>query len=120
SVLFYSYTKRFTAFSHIVLGWCLSIAPTGAWLAVRGHFAALPLLLSAVVLLWTAGFDIIYACQDYDFDRSSGLHSIPQMLGIKRALWVARLLHIFMFLSLVALFFVGRFSWLGAIGVIIA
>src|SRR5678816_448988 len=70
SVLLYSYTKRFTPFSHLVLGWCLSIAPTGAWIAVRGEIGnAVPLLLSLVVLLWTAGCDVRYACQDYDFDR---------------------------------------------------
>ncbi len=78
SVLLYSLTKRWTQFSHIVLGWCLSIAPTGAWIAVRGEIgSAIPLLLSLVVLLWTAGFDILYACQDYEFDRHEGLRSIP-------------------------------------------
>ena len=120
SVLFYSYTKRFTSLSHLVLGWCLAIAPTGAWLAVRGHFAAVPLLLSAVVMLWTAGFDIIYACQDFEFDRTAGLYSIPRWLGITRALLVSRLLHLLMFISLVALFFVGQFRWLGGIGVLLA
>jgi 4-hydroxybenzoate polyprenyltransferase len=117
SVLFYSYTKRFTALSHLVLGWCLSIAPTGAWLAIRGHFDVTPLLLSAAVMLWTAGFDIIYACQDYEFDRGTGLYSIPKKLGIPGALWMARILHLLMFSSLVALFFVGEFKWLGGIGV---
>src|ERR1051326_314603 len=78
SVLLYSYTKRFTSLSHVVLGWCLSIAPTGAWIAVRGQVgSAVPLLLSLVVLLWTAGFDVLYACQDFDFDRAAGLRSIP-------------------------------------------
>src|SRR5215470_16622031 len=78
SVLLYSYTKRWTFLSHIVLGWCLSIAPTGAWIAVRGELnSPIPLLLSLVVLLWTAGFDVLYACQDFEFDRREGLHSIP-------------------------------------------
>jgi len=82
SVLFYSYTKRFTSLSHLVLGWCLAIAPTGAWIAVRGALdSPVPLLLSLVVLLWTAGFDVLYACQDYDFDRAAGLRSIPARLS---------------------------------------
>ncbi len=83
SVLLYSYTKRFTSLSHVVLGWCLSIAPTGAWVAVRGALdSPVPLLLSLVVLLWTAGFDVLYACQDYDFDRRAGLRSIPARVGV--------------------------------------
>ena len=81
SVVLYSFTKRWTLLSHIVLGWCLSIAPTGAWIAVRGTLdSPVPLLLSLVVLLWTAGFDVLYACQDYDFDRREGLRSIPRDL----------------------------------------
>ena len=102
SVLLYSLTKRWTQFSHIVLGWCLSIAPTGAWIAVRGEIgSAIPLLLSLVVLLWTAGFDILYACQDYEFDRREGLRSIPARVGIARALWIARGLHTAALLALV-------------------
>ncbi|HET9530393.1 MAG TPA: UbiA-like polyprenyltransferase, partial [Blastocatellia bacterium] len=96
SVLFYSYTKRFTALSHLVLGWCLAIAPSGAWIAIQGKLTIVPVLLSASVMLWTAGFDILYACQDYDFDRKAGLHSIPKAVGISRALWVARGLHALM------------------------
>lgn len=108
SVLLYSYTKRFTSLSHIVLGWCLSIAPTGAWIAVRGHLdSPVPLLLSLVVLLWTAGFDVLYACQDCDFDREAGLRSIPARLGVARALLVSRLLHAGAFAALVALYFVA-------------
>lgn len=119
SILFYSYTKRFTMLSHIVLGWCLCIAPTGAWIAVRGHLdSPIPLLLSLSVLLWTAGFDVIYACQDVDFDRQSGLHSIPQALGIAGGLWVARGLHILMFAALVAFFHYAKLGWVGMIGVI--
>jgi 4-hydroxybenzoate polyprenyltransferase len=105
SVLLYSYTKRFTSLSHLVLGWCLCIAPTGAWIAVRGHVdSPVPLLLSLVVLLWTAGFDVLYACQDYDFDRAVGLRSIPARVGIQRALWISRLLHAAAFAALVALY----------------
>ena len=117
SVLLYSYTKRFTALSHVVLGWCLSIAPTAAWVAVRGSLdSPVPLLLSLSVLLWTAGFDVIYACQDVDFDRRAGLHSIPQRLGVARGLWVARLLHVLMFAALVTFFYYARLGWVGALG----
>lgn len=118
SVLVYSYTKRFTAASHLVLGWCLAIAPTGAWIAVRGALdSPVPLLLSLAVMLWTAGFDIIYACQDYEFDVRTGLHSIPQRLGIARALWIARALHVAMFSALVAVYVMTGLHWLGLIGV---
>src|SRR5215813_12129779 len=85
SVVIYSFTKRWTLLSHLILGWCLAIAPTGAWIAVRGAIdSPIPLLLSLVVMLWTAGFDIIYACQDRDFDAQSGLRSIPQRYGVAR------------------------------------
>ncbi|HEX5042687.1 MAG TPA: UbiA-like polyprenyltransferase [Candidatus Polarisedimenticolaceae bacterium] len=93
----YSYTKRFTWGSHFVLGLSLAIAPVGAWVAVRGSFAGpdafVPWLLAACVLLWVAGFDVVYACQDVDFDRAQGLHSVPARLGIPRALLLARTLH---------------------------
>lgn len=106
SVLFYSYTKRFTSLSHIALGWALAIAPTGAWIAVRGALdEATPLLLSLLVLLWTAGFDVLYACQDFDFDRRAGLRSIPARVGVARALWVSRALHLGAFLAVLALYF---------------
>src|SRR5438309_7234265 len=89
SIILYSYTKRWTMLSHLVLGWCLAIAPTGAWIAVRGALdSPVPLLLSLVVMLWTAGFDVLYACQDYDFDCATGLHSIPRKFGITCALWI--------------------------------
>src|SRR5690242_13243476 len=105
SVLLYSFAKRWTQFSHLVLGWCLSIAPTGAWIAVRGTIdSGVPLLLSLVVLLWTAGFDVLYACQDYDFDRREGLRSIPARVGIAPALWIARGLHTGAFVALLALY----------------
>jgi 4-hydroxybenzoate polyprenyltransferase len=93
-VLGYSYTKRFTALSHVVLGLALAIAPVGAWIAVRGRFDVPPVLLGLAVLLWVAGFDIIYACQDVDFDRGAGLHSIPARLGIGGALRLSRALHV--------------------------
>lgn len=119
SVLLYSYTKRWTRFCHIVLGWCLCIAPTGAWLAVRGEFGSpVPLLLSLLVLLWTAGFDILYACQDADFDRATGLHSVPERFGIARALWIARGLHTGAFAVVVALYAVTQLGALALAGVV--
>jgi len=89
----YSYTKRFTPLSHLFLGLGLALAPVGAWLAIRGSIALPPLVLGLAVLAWVAGFDTIYACQDVDFDRRHGLHSLPARLGVRRALAVARLLH---------------------------
>jgi 4-hydroxybenzoate polyprenyltransferase len=100
------FTKRWTLLSHLVLGWCLAIAPTGAWIAVRGALdSPVPLLLSRVVMLWTAGFDVLYACQDFDFDRREGLHSIPCAFGIAQSLWISRTLHAAAFATLVALYF---------------
>jgi 4-hydroxybenzoate polyprenyltransferase len=117
SLLFYSYTKRFTSLSHLVLGWCLSIAPTGAWIAVRGSIdSSIPLILSFIVMLWTAGFDILYACQDYEFDRKQGLHSIPAKLGISNALWVSRLLHIITFGLLIYLYLLTNLGTLALLG----
>ena len=119
SVLLYSYTKRVTALSHLVLGWCLSIAPTGAWIAVRGAIdSPAPLLLSAVVMLWTAGFDVLYACQDTDFDRRAGLHSIPARLGVARALWVSRLLHLCAFAALVGLYLIAGLGPVALVGLL--
>jgi len=119
SVLLYSYTKRFTSWSHIVLGWCLCIAPTGAWVAVRGAIdSPVPLLLSLVVLLWTAGFDVLYACQDYEFDRAAGLRSIPARVGIGRALWVSRALHAGAFAALVGLYLTTALGGLALAGVL--
>jgi 4-hydroxybenzoate polyprenyltransferase len=119
SVLLYSYTKRFTALSHMVLGWCLAIAPAGAWIAVRGTIdSPVPLLLSLSVLLWTAGFDIIYACQDREFDLGAGLRSIPQELGIGRALWIARGLHAAMLATLIAVYLATGLHWIGLLGIV--
>lgn len=115
-VLFYSWTKRFTAFSHLVLGFALGIAPAAAWIAVSGSLDPKILWLTAAVTLWTAGFDIIYSCQDYEFDRGAGLYSIPAKLGIVKALMVARVFHVSMVACLVALamsFEAGRLAWSG-------
>jgi 4-hydroxybenzoate polyprenyltransferase len=102
-VMFYSFTKRFTSLAHLVLGFSLGIAPAAAWIAMRGTLDPRILWLTAAVTLWTAGFDIIYACQDYAFDVQSGLYSIPQRFGIAGALWFARVLHVGMLACLVAL-----------------
>ena len=120
SIVLYSYTKRWTALSHLVLGWCLAIAPTGAWIAVRGTIdSPLPLLLSLVVMLWTAGFDVLYACQDYEFDRREGLYSIPARFGIARSLWISRLLHAGALVALLALYFMAHLGILALVGVIV-
>ena len=95
-VMGYSYTKRFTSFAHIWLGLSLSIAPIGAWIAVRGRFDILPLWLGGIVLLWVSGFDVIYACQDVEFDRRKGLYSIPTRLGVKGSLILSTWLHVAM------------------------
>ena len=118
SVLLYSYTKRFTSLSHLFLGWCLAIAPSGAWIAIQGKLTITPVLLSLSVMLWTAGFDVLYACQDYDFDRNTGLHSIPKRFGIDNALWIARGIHVLMFASLLTFFLSAGLGWLALIGVV--
>src|SRR2546421_8591605 len=119
SIILYSYTKRWTLLSHLILGWCLGIAPTGAWIAVRGAIdSPIPLLLSLIVMLWTAGFDVLYACQDFDFDRRESLYSIPARFGIARALWISRLLHAGAFAALVALYFLTNLGPLAIIGIV--
>ena len=111
-VLLYSYTKRYTRWSHLVLGFALGIAPAGAWIAVRGSLDPRILLLTAAVTFWVGGFDVLYACQDYEFDVRQGLHSIPRCLGIRPALFVARLFHAVM---LLLLFAVVAFFHLGTV-----
>lgn len=121
-IFFYSYTKRFTPFAHLVLGFALGIAPSAAWIAIRGSYDTRMLWLTAAVMFWTAGFDIIYSCQDYEFDQREGLFSIPSRLGIAGALNVARLLHVLMLVSIGALivsFGLGWLAWAGA-GVVAA
>lgn len=109
-VLGYSYTKRFTALCHFVLGVGLSLAPLGAWLAVSGEFSLLPLLFSMAVLTWVSGFDIIYALQDEQFDQQQKLHSIPQYFGAKKALSTSRKLHIASALFIISAGFKGDFG----------
>ena len=118
SVLGYSYAKRFTAFAHLLLGWALAISPTAAWIAVRGRIdSEVPLFLSLFVLMWTAGFDVMYACQDYEFDKKSGLRSIPARFGITRSLWIARLFHFQAFIVLLLLYLVSGLGVVALIGV---
>ena len=115
-VLFYSYTKRFTALCHLVLGTGLSLAPIGAYLAVTGTFALLPILFSFSVLFWVSGFDIIYALQDEEFDKSNQLHSIPAALGKSKALIVSNLLHVLSAVCVISAGVYGHFGiwyWIG-------
>ena len=116
-IFFYSFTKRFTAFSHLVLGFALGIAPAAAWIAVRGALDVRILWLTAAVMFWTAGFDIIYSCQDYEFDVAESLFSLPRRIGVARALRVSQLLHVLMILCLLALVRDLDLGWLSLAGV---
>jgi 4-hydroxybenzoate polyprenyltransferase len=119
-VLLYSYTKRFTRWSHLVLGFAMGIAPSAAWIAVRGSLDPRILLLTAAVTFWGAGFDVLYACQDYDFDRKSGLHSVPRFFGVSRALWMARGFHLTALLllaSVITVFGLGKLAMAGVAAV---
>jgi 4-hydroxybenzoate polyprenyltransferase len=115
-VLFYSYTKRFTRWSHLFLGLALGAAPSAAWIAVRGSLDPRILVLTLAVMFWVAGFDVFYSCQDAEHDRQNGLWSVPATFGVKRAFLIARAMHIVMLgllLWLVALFALGAVGWLG-------
>ncbi|HEY4659908.1 MAG TPA: UbiA-like polyprenyltransferase, partial [Terriglobales bacterium] len=121
-LLLYSYTKRWTRWSHLVLGFALGIAPAAAWIAVRGSLDPRILLLTAAVTFWVAGFDVLYACQDYEFDQQAGLHSLPRYSGIGNALWIARGFHSSMLLLLVALvwtFGLGALAMAGVLAVLL-
>lgn len=118
SVLGYSYAKRYTSLAHLLLGWALAISPTGAWIAIRGAIdSEIPLLLSLFVLMWTAGFDVLYACQDINYDREAGLRSIPARFGIKNSLLIAKLFHFQAFIVLTLLFLATGLGWPALIGV---
>ncbi len=120
-LFFYSFSKRVTLFSHLILGFCLGIAPAAAWIAMRGTLDPKILWLTTAVMCWTAGFDVIYACQDFEFDCAEGLCSIPRRFGIAGALGIARLLHVAMIGSLFALvlsFHLGALSLAGVVAVI--
>ncbi len=111
-IFFYSFTKRFTNYSHFILGFCLAIAPVGAWIAIKGRIDLVPILLGAAVLFWVAGFDIIYSIQDYEFDKKNKLYSMVVRFGIGNALDIARLCH---FLSLISLAVFGIIARMGMI-----
>jgi len=124
-LLGYSYMKRLTRWSHLVLGLALGLAPSAAWIAVCGNLDPRILVLTAAVTLWVGGFDVLYACQDFEHDRAAGLHSLPQSVGIHMAFWAARLMHVAMLCLLVLLgrlFAFGFAGWLGiaAVGLLLA
>ena len=117
-ILLYSYTKRFTRWSHLFLGFALGIAPAAAWIAVRGSLDPRILLLTAAVTFWVGGFDVIYACQDHEYDCNHGLHSLPRYFGIRNALVIARVFHLVMLGLLIALVLTFGLGKLAVVGVI--
>lgn len=118
-LILYSYCKRFTSLAHVVLGICLAAAPIGAWAAIRGAIEAPALVLGGVVLFWVAGFDILYALQDREFDQAAGLHSIPVLLGVNGSLWTARIFHLIMMGLLVGLFSIMQLGIMFMIGILV-
>ncbi|MEO6828857.1 MAG: UbiA-like polyprenyltransferase [Acidobacteriaceae bacterium] len=118
-VLFYSYAKRFTRWSHLVLGLALGIAPSAAWIAVRGTLDPRILVLTGAVLFWVAGFDVLYACQDYEHDVRVGLNSVPQAFGPEAAFWIARLMHLGMLALLIALIVLFHLGGIAVLGVVV-
>jgi 4-hydroxybenzoate polyprenyltransferase len=116
-VFLYSYTKRFTSLSHVVLGFALGIAPAAAWIAVRGSLDPRILWLTAAVTFWTAGFDIIYSCQDFEFDSDAGLFSMPRRFGVAGALWISRFFHLAMLVCLLMLVWTLTLGTLALVGV---
>jgi 4-hydroxybenzoate polyprenyltransferase len=116
-LLGYSYMKRITRWSHLVLGLALGLAPSAAWIAVRGSLDARILVLTLAVTLWAGGFDVLYACQDFDHDRAAGLHSLPQAIGIPAAFWAARIMHLAMLALLLWFGFLFQFHAAGWLGV---
>jgi 4-hydroxybenzoate polyprenyltransferase len=116
-LFFYSYTKRFTSLSHFVLGFCLGMSPAAAWIAVRGSLDLRMLILCAAVTLWVGGFDVLYACQDIDFDKSAGLHSIPKKFGVAGSLAIARVMHILMVALLAWLALSFHLAWPAWVGI---
>jgi len=119
-LLGYSYTKRFTSWSHLVLGACLGLSPVAAGIALRGQVAPALLILGAAVMFWVAGFDLIYACQDVDFDRGQGLCSIPARYGVRTALWLSGAMHVAMLALLVAVARMENLGWLAFAGLAVA
>jgi 4-hydroxybenzoate polyprenyltransferase len=121
-ILFYSYTKRFTVMSHYILGLSLGIAPVGAWIGITGGLDYLPVLMSAGVLFWVAGFDIIYSLSDIEFDRKEGLKSIPERFGVKDSLWISRISHLVAFIIFAIIYIMNSAVLFSAVflGIILA
>jgi len=119
TVMFYSYTKRFTPLCHLFLGLAIGIAPTAGWIAVKGSVSYLPIILSIGVMFWVGGFDILYACLDEEFDKKIGLHSIPAKFGRKKAFWISGLFHAIAFASFVAIGILAHLNWIYYLGVVI-
>ena len=115
-VLAYSYMKRVTRWSHLVLGLALGIAPAAAWIAVRGTFAPRAALLTLIVILWVGGFDVLYACQDFEHDRKVGLFSVPATFGLDRAFWIARAMHLMMIALLFVMLHVFGLGMIALVG----
>jgi 4-hydroxybenzoate polyprenyltransferase len=118
-LLLYSYTKRFTRWSHLILGFALGMSPAAAWIAVRGSLDPRILLLTAAVTFWVGGFDVLYSCQDYEFDLATRLHSIPRFCGIARALTLARIFHVIMLAFLIYTVVVFGLGKPGFIGIVV-
>jgi 4-hydroxybenzoate polyprenyltransferase len=118
-ILLYSYTKRFTRWSHVVLGFAMGLAPAAGWVAVRGSLDPRILILTTAVTFWGGGFDVLYACQDYEFDCQSGLHSVPRFFGIARSLWIARGFHVMTLTLLGVLVYVFGLGAVAIAGVVV-
>jgi 4-hydroxybenzoate polyprenyltransferase len=118
-LFFYSYTKRFTSWSHLVLGFCLGMSPAAAWIAIAGSLDARMLILCAAVTLWVGGFDVLYACQDLEYDKSVNLFSVPKRFGIARALTIARAMHVVMIALLGWLAFSFHLPWPAWVGIVV-
>lgn len=119
-LVFYSYTKRFTWACHIILGLTIGLAPLGGWVAVTGSFSLTAFVFYVAIVFWLAGFDVIYACQDVEFDRKEGLHSIPSRFGVAKGLKIARWFHIITAAGFISLFFMTDLSWVYLIGVLVS
>ena len=118
-LIFYSYTKRFTAWSHVVLGFCLGMSPAAAWIAIAGSLDARMLILCAAVTLWVGGFDVLYACQDVDYDKTVNLFSVPKRFGVARALVIARAMHVLMIGLLAWLAWSFQLPWPAWVGIVV-
>ncbi len=119
TVMFYSYTKRFTPLCHLFLGLAIGIAPTAGWIAVKGSVSYLPIILSIGVMFWVGGFDILYACLDEEFDKKIGLHSIPAKFGRRKAFWISGFFHAIAFGCFVAVGILAHLNWIYYLGVVI-